>query len=1004
MKTHHTPLAHALAVACLIFSVTFLQAQNNDLTVKDLRIEYLNNPVGIDEMAPRFFWKLDTERHNTNQTAYQLRVSLNTEFPNTSEAIWDTGEIPSSQSIQIVYQGPELQSKTLYYWQVRVWDNHGRVSPWSETAFWEMGLLSQHEWVAKWIEPAWEEDHSKPQPSPMFRKEFQLNKQIASARAYVSSLGLYELHINGKRIGDQVFTPGWTSFNNRVQYQTYDITNMLTNGENAIGIMLGDGWYRGFIGWGTQRNYYGTSLAFIARLDVTYTDGSKEVLLTDESWKGSTGPIVYSDIYKGEYYDARLEKQGWTRPGYQDQDWRFAKIVETPPSGKLIAPQGPAIRKIQELYPIDVVVTPQGDTVFDLGQNLVGWIRLQVSGPRGTKITLRHAETLDKDGNFYTENLRSADQVNHYILRGEGVEIWEPRFSFQGFRYVAISGYPGELKPEAITGVVIHSDMEPTGHFDCSHALVNQLQHNIIWGQKGNFLDVPTDCPQRDERMGWTGDIQVFARTANINMNTTAFLTKWLGDVTADQFESGSVPHVIPNVLGPTAGGAAGWGDASTVVPHTLYDYFGDERILDRQYESMKAWVEYAKGRAARLGDPHLWTGDFHFGDWLSFSANHSDYPGAYTTTDMIATAYFARSTYLLARAATILGKTHDAYAYNELFKSIKKAFQNEFVTPNARVISDTQTSLLLSLRYDLLPDAMREKAAEQLLLNVRRRNHLTTGFLGTPHLNHVLSEYGYSEQAYALLLRKSYPSWLYPVTMGATTIWERWDGIKPDGSFQDKGMNSLNHYAYGAIGEWLVKEVAGIKSSSPGYKTINIAPIPGGGLSFARAIQHTLYGTVSSAWNFENNRFILEVSVPANSSAEIILPYASVNLVDVNGSPVNRSIQVKEYRQEGAHVKVLAGSGTYVFAYPSQNFPESSLPAVSEDDISAKDIQAGKKTKIAVLLAYKPSRDILFREAPALMHSPWLSQVMGYSLERAMECLPEELRLSKSAMDLFSD
>jgi alpha-L-rhamnosidase len=965
------------------------------LAVADLRTEYLNNPVGTGAAAPRFFWKITSDRRNTAQTAYELRVSRDPAFRDRSKLVFSSGKQASGASVQVPCEGPAPESQTRYYWQVRVWDNHGRVSPWSAAAFWETGLLKAEEWKAEWIEPAWPEDYSRMQPAPMMRTEFPLRRKVASARVYISSRGLYELYLNGQRVGHDYLTPGWTSYHNRIQYQTYDVTGLLRQGANAAGVQLGDGWYRGNIGFSGQRSFYGQKLALIAQIAVRYDDGSTEIIGTGPGWKATTGPIRHSDIYEGEYYDAQLELPGWTTPGFDDSGWKSVAVANHP-KNTLIAPQGPPVRKIQELKPVSLLVTPEGDQVFDMGQNMVGWVRLQVQGPKGTKVVIRHAEVLDKKGNFYTVNLRAADQTNTYVLKGGGVETWEPRFTFQGFRYVAVEGYPGTLTTDAITGVVLHSDMEPTGLFDSSHPLLNRLQHNIVWGQKGNFVDVPTDCPQRDERLGWTGDAQVFAPTANTNMNTAAFFTKWLGDVSADQTDAGAVPHVVPNVLGPGAAGAAGWADAATIVPWAMYEYYGDLSILERQYGSMKKWVEYMKARAARLGDPYIWSGDFHFGDWLSFNTTRSDYPGAYTERDMLATAYFAHSTDLLIRTAKLLGNDQDAATYTALLQNIKKSFQDEFVTPRGRVISDTQTSHLLALQYDLLPGALRPLAADQLLRNVQQFGHLTTGFLGTPHLNHVLSEFGHYDQAYALLMRQEYPSWLYPVTRDATTIWERWDGIKPDSSFQDAGMNSYNHYAYGAIGEWMVKTVAGIRAIEPGYRSIRIAPMPGGGLSQARAIQHTLYGEVLSAWHFDGADFVLEAAVPANCRAEIALPFAAADRVLLDGKAIatTEGMQVSGSGEKGMTVSV--GSGRYLFRYPAAGFPESARPGSS----AAPTAPAfSRDSRLADLLAIPASRKVLFDELPALMQSPWLSQVMGFSLQRSMECLPPALRATEQKL-----
>jgi alpha-L-rhamnosidase len=998
MNKHSLIILSLIVCALSSFTSKELQANRKALAVTDLRVEYHHNPIGIDQLHPRFSWIIESNARNTVQTAYQLQVSTDPSFRTNRNVIWDTGMTSSDQSIQLPYAGPALQSAMRYYWRVRIRDNHNNTSAWSAIAHWEMGLLQPNDWKADWIQVPWQEDKTKPQPAHMLRHEFAVKGPIRSARAYATSMGLYEMEINGQKVGDQLFTPGWTSFNNRVQYQTFDVASMLKRGDNAIGVYLGDGWYRGFIGWGTQRNYYGETLAFLGQIVITYTDGTTDTIVSNNNWHAAKGPIDYSDIYKGEYYDARKEKKNWSMPGFDSRNWEKVKTTRLD-NVVLIAPQAPPVKKIQELSPIAMLVTPQGDTVLDMGQNMIGHIRLKVSGPAGTKIVLRHAETLDKYGNFYTENLRSADQTNTYILKGEGLETWEPRFTFQGFRYLAVNGFPGDLTQKGtITGVVIHSDMAPTAHFESSHPLVNRLQHNTIWGQKGNFLDVPTDCPQRDERMGWTGDIQVFANTANINMQTAAFLTRWMGDVEADQFENGAVPHVVPNVLGPEAGGAAGWADAVTIVPWSLYNSFADTRILERYYPAMKSWVNYMKERAAQAGDPYVWDTNWHFGDWLAFATiDHPNYSGAYTQIDLIATAYFAWSARLTLDVAKMLGKTEDIQYFSQLYENVKTAFQKEFITPNGRLSSDTQTAYLLSLQYDLVPPDLRENAAAYLVKDVRSRGHLTTGFLGTPHLNHVLSEFGYAEDAYRLLMRESYPSWLYPVTMGATTIWERWDGIKPDSTFQSKGMNSFNHYAYGAIGEWLYREVAGIKNTEPGYKKIVIAPQPGGGLQHARAFQETPYGRVASAWNFEQDKFILTVTIPVNTQAEIILPFAKADQVSMGKAQEGKRENLPEVEQEENQARVKLGSGTYTFSYPIDSFPETSLPGEDKQNSPAT---LDKTTLMANLVAYGPSREILMAGLPTLMQSPWLSQVLGFPLERAMQVVPSNLRVTPTVLE----
>jgi alpha-L-rhamnosidase len=907
-----------LRLGCLaaVLVCTVSMHAETPLAVKNLRCEYKVDPLGIDVKKPRLSWELASAERGVMQTSYEVKVAESEAKLAKGKVIWDSGKQASDASIQVEYGGPALESGRIYYWQVRVTDNHGHLSDWSKTARWEMGLLEAADWEAKWITPDLPEDETKSNPSPLLRREFSVKKKVRRARLYATAMGLYEMSLNGNRVGDEYFTPGWTAYDFRYQYQTYDVTTSVKKGENCLGAMLGDGWFRGRMAWGNNRNSYGKKLALLAQLVITYTDGTQKIVGSDDKWKAATGAVLESDIYDGETYDARLERAGWSEAGYNDSEWKAVTVVEAP-TVKIVAPAGPAVKKIEEIKPVKVFQTPAGDTVIDMGQNMVGWVKFRLTAPAGTTVTLRHAEVLDKAGNFYTDNLRSAKETIRYTSKGEGTETFEPHFTFQGFRYVAVSGWPGEVKPEDFTGVVVHSALERTGTFESSSSLLNQLEHNIIWGQKGNFLDVPTDCPQRDERLGWTGDAQVFAPTASFNFDTASFYTKWLKDLALDQEDDGAVPYVIPNVLSHKTrkgeAASAGWADASVVVPWTMYQAFGDKRILQEQYPSMKAWVEYMRRQA---GESYIWSNGFSFGDWLAFATTNADYPGATTDKDLIQTAYFARSTELLARTAQILGRNKDAAEYTALEEKIKSAFQKEYVTPNGRLASNTQTAYALALAFGLLPESQRAGAAARLAADVRKFGHLTTGFLGTPLLCQELSDYGYLDEAYMLLNRTEYPSWLYPVTKGATTIWERWDGIKPDGSFQDPSMNSFNHYAYGAIGDWMYRVVAGIAidEAAPGYKHILIQPRPGGGLTQASASVESMYGHVASGWEIADGKMTLKIEVPANTTATVRLPRAKLEEVSEGGKPLTGRADILQAKQKEDAVVLQVGSGKYVF------------------------------------------------------------------------------------------
>jgi len=918
-------------------------------TVTNLTCEYRTNPLGIDVQTPRLAWQLQSDQRGARQMAYHLLAATTPSLLHEGKAdCWDSGKVTSDQSIQVSYGGKQVASRQRIYWQVTIWDESGNRAT-SEPAWFEMGLLRRAEWKAKWIGTALTGGPRTNVPAPYLRKAFTLPGGIQSARLYITALGLYECSINGQAVGDDVLHPGWTNYHKRVQYKVYDVTALLQNGDNVIGAILGDGWAAGHVGLGARQNYVDRP-RLLAQLEITLADGSKTTITTDRTWKHQFGPLLENDLLMGEAYDARLEMPGWDRAGFNDKGWlAVATFADT--GAALVATNGPTVRRIEELMPISEPVNKgnflANRAIFDLGQNMVGWVRFKGSAPAGTTVTLRFAEVLDDKGDLYTTNLRSARATDYYTFKGanagQAEEVWEPKFTFHGFRYVEVIGYPGQANRDTITGVVVHSDMGQTGDFTCSESIINQLQHNILWGQKGNFVDVPTDCPQRDERLGWTGDIQVFIRTATFNLDVAGFMTKWAQDVADEQSPEGMVPAVVPRLTIPLVDGGPAWADAAIICPWTIYLSYGDSHILADNYAVMTKfmnWVVAASPGYIRCAPEFEgWPG---FGDWLSINAN--------TPRDLIGTAFLAYDANLMAQIATVLGKTEDAAHYGQLFADVKAAFGHRYLKGghdaanaapasqlrqmmdgadaisrgtlkvvdygpvtsavfNTDLFTPTQTAYVLALHFDLLPEELRPIATAELVADIERRDmHLSTGFVGAPYLPHVLSSNGRLDVAYALLHQKSWPSWLYSVTQGATTIWERWDGYTVENGFQDPGMNSFNHYAYGSIGAWLYNTVAGIEidPAQPGYKHTILRPQPGGGLTAATGKLKTPYGELVSQWAIKKGKFDWTVVIPPNTTATVHLPLASI-------ADENAKIKLNGKAARGAVHELGAGAYRFV-------------------------------------------------------------------------------------------
>lgn len=896
-------------------------------TITNLLCEYRTNPLGIDITVPRFSWRMQTERAGARQTAYRVLAASSPMLLQEGAAdLWDSGVVASDQSVHVTYAGQKLSSRQRIYWNVLVWDETEQMSQ-GEGAWFEMGLLKRRDWKARWIGGELVGGPRSTIPAPYVRKAFALPGNVQSARLYITALGFYECSINGQVVSPDVFAPGWTDYNKRVQYTVYDVTALLQTGDNVIGAVLGDGWAVGHVGW-SHRQKYVDRPRLLAQLELTLTDGTSVTIVTDRSWKHRVGPLLESDMQMGEAYDARLEMPGWDVPGFDDRRWQRVEMFADN-GAALAATNGPTVRRIQELQPIAEPILKEENGrkryTFDLGQNMVGRVRFTGSAPAGTTITLRFAETLNPDGSLYTTNLRSARSTDYYTFKGNGEEVWEPRFTFHGFRYVELSGYMGEADRSTVTGVVLHSDIPQTGSFACSDPLLNQLQRNILWGQKGNFVDVPTDCPQRDERLGWTGDIQVFARTAAFNMDVAGFLTHWMQNVADAQDEQGAIPPVVPSAVDDMADGGPAWADAVVICPWTLYLSYGDKRILETNYSTMRRFMDFllatSPGYIRCAADYEGWPG---FGDWLSINAA--------TPRDLIGTAFLAYDAQLMTQIANVLGKKRDAAAYSKLFEDVKTAFGTHYLigssTPavpprpsamrkrmddadatsrgnlkavdygpvtsqvfNTELFTPTQTAYVLALHFDLLPAALRPLAAAELVADIQRRGkHLSTGFVGAPYLPHVLSNNGQLNTAYALLYQTSWPSWLYSVTQGATTIWERWDGWTAENGFQNPGMNSFNHYAYGSIGDWLYSAVAGIDidPDAPGYKHAILRPQPDGKLTHASGKLQTLYGELVSEWKIENGAFHWQVVVPPNTCATAHIPFTAQQQIILNGTPVS--------------------------------------------------------------------------------------------------------------------
>jgi alpha-L-rhamnosidase len=882
------------------------------------RCEYTVNPLGLEVTAPRLSWTSEGDRRAEVQSAYRIRVATEPRLLRSDRPdMWDSGYVASSQSFGLLYSGAALQSRQRYWWDVQLWNRDGVPGNPSEPAWWEMGLLSTEEWQARWIRAA---NADESNASPYLRRQFSLPSAVRRARLYATALGLYECWINGERVGDQLLTPGWTDYAQRVQYQTYEVTALLRAGKNAFDAILGGGWYTTPLTPAAPRgpHCYGKQPYFLAQLEMEFQDGTRVVIVTDQSWRGAQGPIRAANLYDGECYDARYEQAGWNRPGFDDTKWDEVDVSDIH-VGSLIPAYGSPVVVLEEVRPVGMTEPQLGKFIFDLGQNIVGWIRLrlpEVAAP-GTAIAVRHAEVLDQDGKLYVQNLRTAKQTDVYIIGDGDSTHYAPRFTVHGFRYVEVSGLPDRPDLNVVTAQVVGSAVPASSTFACSHSLVNQLHANIARSLRGNLLSVPTDCPQRDERLGWTGDANIIISSACWFFDVATFFTKWLSDVWDAQWPDGAIPNVVPDVAGLGAG-VAGWGDAVVTVPWTLYQRYGDRRILEQGYPALSRWIGYLE--ATTENGIRRVPG---YGDWLNVEEP--------TPIEVIDTAYVAMSADIAATIAAILGRADDRVRWRELTEDVQNAFAREFVSGDGRIHGETQTAYVLALAAGAVPTSLRQDAASHLVKNIEERGwHLSTGFLGTPLLLETLVECGHPDVAFRLLEQRSFPGWLYMVDHGGTTVWERWDGYTEERGFQDPAMNSFNHYGFGCVGDFLYRNVAGIQlhTNDEGDFTITVSPRPRGSLTWAEATYRSIVGTLSIGWRLESDNLLIDVSVPANSFATMEMPTVDPAAVTESGVVLSGAEGISRVTSSQLGVTCRIGSGSYAFSVPFKQVNEAALRA----------------------------------------------------------------------------
>lgn len=909
----------SIVLSLLLMTSSYSSRALDALRVQKLRIEYHQNPSGIDVEKPRFSWTLEGDGRNRSQSAYQIVVaSTQQKLAAGDWDIWDSGKVNSDATNQIEFDGETLMSNMKYYWKVKTWDESGSTSDWSNAGNWSMGLLNFSDWKGKFI--GLNVGHRQGNiydslylpPARYVRKSFNIQKKIKKATAYTTALGLYELRLNGSKVGDEYLLPGWTDYNKRVYYQTYDITGDLQQGENVVGAIVGDGWYSGYIAYALfirfqkVRSFYGENPSFMGQIVIEYEDGSKEVIASDESWKANEGAIRETDILMGETHDARMHNKGWDAPGYDDDSWRKPQIY-TYPNGRLQAYPATLIQERERLSAISVTEPKPGTYVFDMGKNFAGIAELKVEGERGKKIQLKFGEILKEDGTIMTENLRKARATDTYILSGDGMEVWQPKFTYHGFQYVEMTGFPGKPDKGAITGIVLSSIETDASTFSSSSEMNNKLYENIKTTQSANFFEVPTDCPQRDERLGWTGDAQTFCRSATFNSDVSSFMSKFLIDLDDAQRWYGAYPNFAPFPFSRPNQYAPAWMDAGVIIPYNMYKVYGDTRILEYMYPGMEKFMEFQEDASTDFIRPG---GGNNWGDWLSINEK--------TSHDYIGSSYYGYDANLMAQMAKALGKKEDFKKYSLLFENIRKAFAKKYILENGYTTEDTQTTYALALYFDLYPEELAQKGADRLAEKIKLNgNKFATGFLGTKHVMLALSKYGYDELSYKLFKQTEYPSWGFSVMNGSTSVWERWNSYTKnpeDNNSLNSAMNSFSHYAFGSVAEWMYIHALGIDSEDAGYRNIIIKPAVSKQMGFMDGSYDCINGKIASSWSWKGSQLTLKVSVPVNTKAKVYIPSSKASGVKEGKTGIGKADGIKVLQSNEKEVVAQVGSGDYTF------------------------------------------------------------------------------------------